>query len=104
MAVADDELIIDGYKLNPLTVATGNSSEIYEVLEPSGGQSLCMKLLLPEAMGNPQAKAVLKHEAKVAKAFDHPSIIKVHKISVTRKHAYVLMDYFRAPNVKTQIL
>lgn len=102
--MADDDLIIDGYKLNPVAVATGNSSEIYEVMETSGGQSLCMKLLLPVAMDNPQAKAVLKHEAKVAKAFDHPSIIKVHKISVTKKHAYVLMDYFRAPNVKTQIL
>lgn len=100
--MADEDLIIDGYKLNPVPVATGNSSEIYEVLD-SGGQPLCMKLLLPEIMKNVAAKGVLKHEAKVAKALDHPSIIKVHKVSVTKKHAYILMDFFRAPNVKTQI-
>ncbi len=101
--MADDDLIIDGYKLNPVPVATGNSSEIYEVLEQSGGQPLCMKLLLPETLKNAAAKAVLKHEAKVGKGLDHPSIIKVHKISVTKKHGYMLMDLFRAPNIKTQI-
>ena len=101
--MSDGELTIDGYQLTAC-VATGNASEIWEVSNTSGGsQPLCMKLLLPHALADSDAKQVLKHEAKVGKALDHPSIIKVHKVAVTKKHGYMLMDFFRAPNIKQQI-
>ncbi len=101
--MSDDVFTVDGYQL-PNCLANGNSSEIWEVADPVGGsQALCMKLLLPEAFEKSEAKAVLKHEAKVAKTLDHPNIIKIHKVAVTKKHAYILMDYFRARNLKTQI-
>ncbi len=102
--MSDEVLEIDGYKLTNC-IATGNASEIWELGDQSaGGQPLCMKLLLPQAMDKPEAKQVLKHEAKVCHSLDHPNIVKVHKISVTKKHAYMVMDYFRAPNIKNQIL
>ena len=100
--MSDDVFEIDGYRLTNC-VATGNASEIWEIGDQSGGQPICMKLLLPEALAKPEAKAVLKHEAKVAKALEHPSIIKIHKVSVTKNHAYIVMDYFRAPNIKNWI-
>jgi len=101
--VSEGENTIDGYELTNC-VASGNASEIWEVSSQSGGsQPLCMKLLLPHALEDANAKQVLKHEAKVGKSLDHPSIVKIHKVAVTKQHGYILMDYFRAPNIKQQI-
>ena len=95
---------IDGYKIIS-EIAQGNTSEVLEVADAGGStQPLCMKLLLPDSLeSHPDAKQVLKHEAKVGKSLEHPSIIKVHKVSFTKKYSYIVMDYFRAPNIKTQI-
>lgn len=101
--MSDGEHTIDGYQLTNNCIAGGNSSEIWEIVDSSGGSlPLCMKLLTPNALEDPAAKATLKHEAKVGKALEHPSIIKIHRVAVTRDHGYILMDYFRAPNIKQQ--
>ncbi len=99
-----EQQTIDGYRIIS-EIAHGNTSEVLEVADAGGSTlPLCMKLLLPESLEtHPEAKQVLKHEAKVGKALDHPSIVKVHKVSFTKKHSYIVMDYFRAPNIKTQI-
>src|SRR4051812_39551753 len=62
-----------------------------------------MKLLLPEALAQPEHKASLKHEATVGKKFDHPNIIRILDLKITKKHGYFLMEYFRAPNLKSML-
>ncbi|WP_437202493.1 protein kinase domain-containing protein [Planctomicrobium sp. SH664] len=94
MAEADT---IDGWDLVNC-VATGSVTQIWEVAQ--GGQSMAMKLLLPEAYKLSEHRGALKHEYKVAKGLQHPNIIRVEGLKMSRKHGYFLMEYFRGGNVK----
>ena len=97
-----DDIQIGEYELRNC-IATGNVSQIWEVVERGGSQHFAMKLLLPEAFSEAHEKATLKHEFKVGQAVDHPNIISFYKLEVNRDHAYFIMDYFRAPSLKSQI-
>jgi serine/threonine-protein kinase len=90
---------IDGFDLVNC-IATGNVSQVWEVKEVATGQSYAMKLLLPEAFRDPEQKAQLKHEARIGKSCDHPNLIRVYDMRVTRKHAYFTMELFRGANLK----
>jgi serine/threonine-protein kinase len=63
-----------------------------------------MKLLIPEALAERGQVATLKHEAKVQISLVHPSFIPLHQLVVGKKQAYIVMDYFRAANLKIQIM
>ncbi len=64
---------------------------------------LALKMLLPEKLKESDTVAALKNEFHVAKTFDHPNILKYHELSVTKKHAFFVMDLFPAPSLKTQL-
>ncbi|MFK7819820.1 MAG: serine/threonine protein kinase [Planctomycetaceae bacterium] len=100
--MSEEEIQIDEYELRNC-VATGNVSQIWEVVERGGTQHFAMKLLLPESFSDAKEKNVLKHEFKVGQAVDHPNIIRFYKMNISRDHAYFIMDYFRAPSLKQQI-
>ncbi|MCA9011025.1 MAG: protein kinase, partial [Planctomycetaceae bacterium] len=100
--MSDNQNIIGGYELKNC-VATGNSTQIWEVTQTGSTVPLAMKLLLPDSLKDPAAKNVLKHEFKVGMCFEHPTMIRYHKLEVSRDHGFFIMDYFRAPSLKTQI-
>ena len=100
--MSDEQLTIDGYQLVNC-IAAGNDTQVWEVTGEGGGQRFAMKLMLPEAFKDPQKKGVLKKEGKAGKAFDHPNLIKIHSVVVAKKYAYLIMEYFRAANLKSQI-
>ncbi|MEZ6124122.1 MAG: protein kinase [Planctomycetaceae bacterium] len=96
------EMMIGNYELKNC-VASGSTTQIWEVTEPGSPVQLAMKLMLDEARKDPAEKAVLKHEFKVGQAMNHPSFLRYHKIEITKHHAFILMDFFRSPSLKTQI-
>ena len=100
--VSENQNLIGGYELKNC-VATGKSTQIWEVTQTGLSVPLAMKLLLPDSLKDPIAKSVLKHEFKVGSLFEHPTMIRYHKIEVNRDHGFFIMDYFRAPSLKTQI-
>ena len=100
--MAEEELIDDQYQL-VMGIATGSSSQVNEVVEKTSSRHLAMKILkkdVPEFKAN---KAQLKRESEILKSLDHPLIIKFEKYSSNRDHTYILMEYFRASNLKLQI-
>jgi hypothetical protein len=98
-----DEIFIDEYQL--LThISTGSSTQVWEATDKGGGdRRYAMKVMLPEALAESERRSVLKHEAKLAEKFDHQNIVRFHKLVLNKKRGYILMDYFRAPNLKTQL-
>ncbi len=101
--MSDEQNTYDGLELINC-VASGTHSQIWECVEPGGSQPLVAKLLLPDAIKEKGCLATLKHEAKVQKDLVHPNFLSLHRIVTNKEHAYILMDYFRAPNVKTQLM
>jgi serine/threonine protein kinase len=100
--MSENQTIVGGYELRNC-VASGRTTQIWEVAEQGSTVQLAMKLMLDDARKKPELKAILKHEFKIGSQLDHPSIIRFHKIEVNRDHAFFTMDYFRAPNLKAQI-
>ncbi|MCA9063273.1 MAG: hypothetical protein KDA96_09445, partial [Planctomycetaceae bacterium] len=64
--------IIGGYELKNC-IATGSTTQIWEVVEQGSSVQLAMKLMLPEAHKEAAEKAVLKHEFKVGASLEHPA-------------------------------
>jgi len=100
--VSDEQLNIDGFQLVNC-IATGNDTQVWEVLDSGGSQRFAMKLLLPEAFAEREKISVLKREAKAGKALDHPNLIKIFDVAVTKKYGYLIMEYFRSTNLKSMI-
>ncbi len=100
--MSDEELIDGAYKL-VMCIATGGSSQVWEVIEQASGRHLAMKLLKTDTPEFKENKAALKYESEVLKTLDHPLIIKFEKFSSSRDNTYLTMEHFRAANVKLQI-
>ncbi len=64
--MSDGEQIVGDYQLVNL-IASGNASNIWEVVEQGGTQAYAMKLLLPENLTDRDQKDTLKREMKVGK-------------------------------------
>ncbi len=100
--MSDNPNIVGGFELKNC-VATGASTQIWEVTQAGSTVPFAMKLLLPEALKDAEKKAILKREFKIGSGFAHPNLIHYHRIEVTRDHGFFIMDYFRAPSLKAQL-
>ncbi len=99
--MADNETLDDYELIN--CIATGNATQVWEVRKTGAAQSMAMKLLLPEAFKDSETKGNLKHEGTVGKSLEHPNIIRIHELKMTRKFGYYIMEYFRGANLKGTI-
>lgn len=95
--------VIDDYELTMPPLATGNATQVFEVKQKSSGQQFAMKLLLPEAFADLEQKKSLKHEATVGKSFDHPSLIRIFDLVMSKTQGYFIMEYFRSVNLKQML-
>lgn len=100
--MADNSNLVGGFELKNC-IASGSSTQIWEVVEQGATVPFAMKLLLPDSLKDPEAKAVLKHEFKVGQALDHAGFVRFHRQEFTRDHGFFIMDYFRAPSLKVQL-
>jgi len=97
-----EQLTIDDYLLVNC-IATGNVSQVWEVQQQSTSQMFAMKLLLEEALGDSEQRNTMKHEAKVGTALEHPNIIRIFDSKVSKKQAFIIMELFKAVNLKSTI-
>ena len=101
--MAENESVIDNYKLSGC-MSQGRHSQVWEAADSGSGRPVALKVLLPEAFADKEQRQILKLEAKVGKSLEHPNIIRVYECIVSRDHAYIAMELFRAPNAKVQLL
>jgi serine/threonine protein kinase len=97
------EEIIGGYKLINC-MHTGQTSQIWEVVEVASGRHFGMKLLLPEKAADPEMRKQLLHEANVGKELAHPNIIRIAAVGNDRKNPYYVMEYFPAGSLKIRLM
>jgi serine/threonine protein kinase len=97
-----DSNTIDSYQIVS-TVASGGSGTVLEVIEAGSNRRLAMKLLNSAHPEFKDHRAAMKHEAAVHKTLEHPNIVRYEGFSSSRDYTYLLMEYFRAPNLKLQL-
>ena len=97
------EEVIGGYRLVK-HMATGQTSQVWEVVEPSSNRHFAMKLLLPEKAQDPAHRKSLFHEAEVGKGLAHPNIIKIMTVVRNPQTPAFVMEFFPAGSLKTRLL
>src|SRR5579884_3679670 len=100
--VVSDE-IIGGYRLMKHLV-TGQTSQVWEVVETASHRHFAMKMLLPEKAHDPEHRRLLFHEAEVGKSLAHPNVIKIVAFSKDAHNPYIVMEFFPAGNLKMRLL
>ncbi len=95
--------VIEGYKLQNLIV-TGQSSQVWEVVELTSHRHFAMKLLLPEKAANPEYRRLMAHEANVGKQLAHPNVIKIVHVGQNKEHPNFVMEFFPAGSLKLRIV
>lgn len=94
---------IGGYRLIK-HMATGQTSQVWEVVEPASGRHFAMKLLLPEKVGDHEHRKTLFHEADVGKSLAHPNIIKIVTVIRDLHNPAFVMEFFPAGSIKTRLI
>jgi serine/threonine protein kinase len=97
------EEVIGGYRLLK-SLATGQSSQVWEVVEVASHRHFAMKMLLPEKARDGEHRRLLFHEAEVGKALAHQNIIKIVVFSRDPANPYIVMEFFPAGNLKMRLL
>jgi serine/threonine protein kinase len=95
--------VLDGYRLQNLMM-TGQTSQVWEVVEIASGRHFAMKLLLPEKSQDQEHRHLLLHEAEVGIKLAHPNIIKIAKFKKDPTNPYIVMEFFPAGNLKLRIM
>lgn len=97
------EEIIGGYRLQNLLM-TGQTSQVWEVVEVASHRHFAMKLLLPEHITNTEHRGMLLHEASVGKQLAHPNIIRIITVNKDLKNPYFVMEFFPSGSMKLRLM
>jgi serine/threonine protein kinase len=94
---------VGSYRMYHL-IRAGAIYEIWAVRPMSETTAYAMKWLPPGAKYSRSTIAELKHEFQVGSSLDHPGVIKTYDFGNTSNGAYMLLELFKVPNLKQQIL
>ncbi len=96
------EDVIGGYKLVKCMM-TGQSSQVWEVVEVTSHRHFAMKLLLPEKAKTREHRRLLMHEAAVGRELSHPNVIRIQAIGDEAEYCYYVMEYFPSGSLNTRL-
>jgi len=85
--------MIGGYRIQN-HLQTGQTSQVFEVVEPSSMRHFAVKVLLPEAAREPEHRRILFHEAEVGKKLAHPNVIKIISVNKSPDTPFYVMEFF----------
>ncbi|MBX9584467.1 MAG: serine/threonine protein kinase [Gemmataceae bacterium] len=100
--MADIGELIGGYKLRAL-LQTGQTSQVFEVVEPHSNRHFAMKLLLPEKVADEEQRAALFHEAEVGVKLTHPNVIRIVKVNRSKEAPHFIMEFFPSGSLRLRL-
>lgn len=97
------EEVLGNYRLLK-HMATGQTSQVWEVVELTSSRHFAMKLLLPEKATDAVHRNFLFHEADVGQELAHPNIIRIVHVDKSLKNPYFVMEFFPAGSLKVRLM
>ncbi len=85
-------------------IRAGATYEIWAVRPVSENTAYAMKWLPPGPKYDRSTVAELKHEYNVGMLLEHPAVIKTIDFGNTSNGAFMLLELFKVPNLKQQII
>jgi serine/threonine protein kinase len=101
--MAANQQFVGNYRMYHL-IRAGALYEIWAVRPMSETTAFALKWLPPGPKYSRSAIAELKHEYQVGVALEHPAVIKTYDFGNTSNGAYMLLELFKTPNLKQQII
>ncbi len=101
--MADVGEVINGYRLRSL-LQTGQTSQVFEVVELQSNRHFAMKLLLPEAAEKPEQRRALFNEAEVGVKMTHQNVIRIVKVNRSKETPHYIMEFFPSGSLKARLL
>jgi serine/threonine protein kinase len=84
-------------------IGLGKHCQVWEAVEAKSRKRVAIKVIVPDMATDPGQRKLLEHELKVAKSLDHPTVIKIDRLSEEGGLPHLVMEYFPAANLKKQI-
>jgi serine/threonine protein kinase len=84
-------------------IGVGRHCQVWEALDGATKKKVAIKVIVPDMAQDAGQRRLLAHELKVAKSLDHPTIIKIDRLSEEGGLPHLVMEYFPHPNLKKQI-
>ncbi len=100
--MADINELIDGYRLRTL-LQTGQKSQVFEVVETKSNRHFAMKVLLPEAATEGEARTELFNDAEVGIKMAHANVVRIHKVDRSRERPYFIMEFFPSGSLRLRL-
>jgi serine/threonine-protein kinase len=100
--MADVGEVINGYRLRSL-LQTGQTSQVFEVVEVQSNRHFAMKLLLPEAAEKPDLRRAIFNEAEVGVKMTHQNVIRIVKVSRSKEQPHFIMEFFPSGGLRLRL-
>lgn len=100
--MADINELIGGYKLRTL-LQTGQKSQVFEVVETKSNRHFAMKVLLPEAAGEPSARRELFNDAEVGIKMAHQNVVRIFKVDRSQTRPFFIMEFFPSGSLRLRL-
>src|SRR6266568_590855 len=100
--MAEVNELIGGYKLRTL-LQTGQTSQVFEVVEPTSNRHFAMKLLLPEAASQSEHRKCLFNEAEVGIKLAHQNVIRIYKVNRSAETPHFIMEFFPSGSLRLRL-
>ena len=100
--MADINEVIGGYRLRTL-LQTGQTSQVFEVIEPHSNRHFAMKLLLPEMASNPDQRRAIFNEADIGVKLTHPNVIRIIKVNRAKDTPHFIMEFFPSGSLRLRL-
>ncbi|QJX00371.1 serine/threonine-protein kinase [Frigoriglobus tundricola] len=100
--MAEVNQTLDGYRLRSL-LQTGQTSQVFEVVELKSNRHFAMKLLLPEAAEKPEQRRALFNEAEVGIKLTHQNVIRITRVSRSQATPHFIMEFFPSGSLRLRL-
>jgi eukaryotic-like serine/threonine-protein kinase len=100
--MAEVNELIGGYKLRTM-LQTGQTSQVFEVIEPHSNRHFAMKLLLPEAAAKGEERTALFNEAEIGVKLAHQNVIRIFKVNRSQETPHFIMEFFPSGSLRLRL-
>lgn len=84
-------------------IRSAKTTQIWEAMNSADQRRVALKVLRKDFAKNRAEIASMRHEFEVGHTLDHPSVNRIHAFDDSRDLPFIVMDYFRGPNLKQAI-
>jgi serine/threonine protein kinase len=85
-------------------LVSGRHCQIWEAVDERTGQRVAVKAIVPDKADDKEQRGLLRHELKVAKSLDHPTVIRIDRLEEQGGVPHLVLELFPHPNLKQQIV